>query len=909
MRCTFSITLFFLSVWAAIGSSLDATFDIGSGATGLVEQVLPLSNGKILICGNFTSFNGLNRAYIARLNSNGSVDQTFTGQASYWVRSMAVQPDGKIVIGGFFRYVGGMPRGLIARLNEDGSLDPTFDPGLGATDAIAGGIDGNNDPFVFWVAVQADGKTLLTGNFRNYNGQTSMGFARVNPDGSRDSSFNIGAGLNSWGRHILLQPNGQILLSGWFTSYNNLSFNRIVRLNANGSPDTTFNPFFGDKTGLYCTALVSDGKMIASGHSLNDQGLFKREFARLNPDGSFDPSFIGSSNEKTETIAIQPDGKIIIGGYFSAVNGVLRKGVARLHPDGSLDDTLQADIDNFVWSVALQGDGKLLISGGFFTVDGVSRNGVARLNTGLQPGPAPIPTPGLTATALSTSDIRLNWNYSGTATGFRVERKAGAGGVYAQTATLPGNTSTFTSTNLSPSTQYYFRIRATTSGGDSPYSNEAVAMTRAVSTSGSAATFVSGDMATHGTWKGVYGAEGYNVVGEGASYPSYVQVTPGNKADWTWQWSTTDADALQRAANVPDRIAACWYSAGDMTIDLRFTDTQTHRVSIYFLDWDAAGRNETIQITDAESGAVLDSRAVFGFASGIYLNWDLAGHVKMTISPNAGNAVISGLFFGGTTPTQSAVSAPSISPNGGSFTAPQTVTLATSTAGAEIRYTTNGVDPTTASMLYTNSVTLNSSATVKAKAFKTGMLDSATTSATFTISSGGGTSTVKFLFVENDITTKGNWRPKYGSEGFDVILSGASYPLYVQAAATGKQNWLWNSGTTDARALQAPSGTGRIASCWYSSTSFDIDLNFSDATTHRLSAYFCDWDFAGRSQRVELMDAATGVVLHTTTLSAFSGGQYLVWDIRGHVKVRVTKLAGPNGVVSGLFFSPAPTQL
>src|SRR6185436_4246418 len=115
------------------------------------------------------------------------------------------------------------------------------------------------------------------------------------------------AGLDSWGRHILVQPNGQILLSGWFTSYNNQGFNRLVRLNYDGSADHSFNPFFGDKTAIYCTALVGGGKTIASGHSLNDQGLFRREFERLNSDGSVDSSFVGASNDKTESIAIQSD--------------------------------------------------------------------------------------------------------------------------------------------------------------------------------------------------------------------------------------------------------------------------------------------------------------------------------------------------------------------------------------------------------------------------------------------------------------------------------------------------------------------------------------------------------------------------------------------------------------------------
>src|SRR5437764_9736465 len=104
---------------------VDTTFNPGSGAGGgLVEQALPVADGRILICGNFTSFNGANRGYVARLNSDGSVDQSFLAQPGYWVRNMALQADGKIVIGGYFTTVQGVPRNLVARLNSDGSLDP-----------------------------------------------------------------------------------------------------------------------------------------------------------------------------------------------------------------------------------------------------------------------------------------------------------------------------------------------------------------------------------------------------------------------------------------------------------------------------------------------------------------------------------------------------------------------------------------------------------------------------------------------------------------------------------------------------------------------------------------------------------------------------------------------------------------
>src|ERR1051325_10595571 len=119
--------------WALLAQStfLDTSFDPGSGANDLVESLVVQPDGKILICGIFTQFNGQPRSYIARLNPDGSLDNTFVAAPSYWVRYMALQGDGKILIGGFFTNVGGAPRNRIARLNPDGSLDTSFDPGHG----------------------------------------------------------------------------------------------------------------------------------------------------------------------------------------------------------------------------------------------------------------------------------------------------------------------------------------------------------------------------------------------------------------------------------------------------------------------------------------------------------------------------------------------------------------------------------------------------------------------------------------------------------------------------------------------------------------------------------------------------------------------------------------------------------
>ena len=387
--------LFACLLWLAPASRadttiLDTTFNPGSGANGLVESVLPVPGGKILICGNFTTINGVSQPYIARLNANGSVDTSFSAHPGYWVRHMALQSDGKIVIGGFFTTVDGQPRNLIARLNANGSLDTSFDPGTGARGTLGVSITGNPDPFVFQLALQTDGKILITGNFTNYNGTAVNGLARLSTAGALDTSFDMGSGLDSWGRSIQVLASGKILVTGWFNNYHNQSHNKMVLINADGSPDTSFNPFFGDMTAVYAAVRLADGKYIVGGHSLNPDGLFHQEMARLNPDGSFDSSFTSYANDKIQSIKVMGDGKILLGGEFTQINGQPKKCIARLNPDGSLDTAFGANIDNYIWTVALPGDGKILVSGGFTQVDGVPRNGVARLlssNSGTTPPP------------------------------------------------------------------------------------------------------------------------------------------------------------------------------------------------------------------------------------------------------------------------------------------------------------------------------------------------------------------------------------------------------------------------------------------------------------------------------------------------------------------------------------------
>ena len=147
--------------------------------------------------------------------------------------------------------------------------------------------------------------------------------------------------------------------------------------------------------------------------------------------------------------------------------------------------------------------------------------------------------------------------------------------------------------------------------------------------SGTAASFVKADSATQERWRDAYGVDGYNIVGDTSSYPPYAQVSVTGQSSHTWATSSAEARALQKASSQPDRVAATWYSFTDFTIDINLTDGQAHQVALYLLDWDGNNvRSETVEVLNASTGAVLNSRNVTALGGGRYLVWRLKGHVE-----------------------------------------------------------------------------------------------------------------------------------------------------------------------------------------------------------------------------------------------------------------------------------------
>ncbi len=249
--------------------TLDTAFKLGEDTHGTLRSVVIQPNGKIIVAGNFTKFHGVKRDRIARLNSDGTLDEKFESGANGVVWPVALTPDDKVIIGGDFTGVEGTRRNRIARLNSNGRLDKDFDPGTGA----------NN--WVYAIAIQKDGRIVIGGDFTEFNGRPRNRVARLNEDGSLDPTFNPGAGPDSGIRALTVQKDEKILLGGVFKYFNDTPRNRIARLNVNGSLDMSFDPGAGFNDIVRSLDVQPDGKILAAGHFTNYNGMASSRIARL----------------------------------------------------------------------------------------------------------------------------------------------------------------------------------------------------------------------------------------------------------------------------------------------------------------------------------------------------------------------------------------------------------------------------------------------------------------------------------------------------------------------------------------------------------------------------------------------------------------------------------------------------
>jgi uncharacterized delta-60 repeat protein len=264
----------------------------------------------------------------------------------------------------------------VRRYNADFTLDETFTAPI---------FSNSSSGFVRDAVEQSDGKIVIIGHFTNINETTTVGkIARLNANGSLDSTFNFeGVGFGNHALVLKLLSDGSFLVGGTFGSYNGSSVNRLVKLNSNGSLNTSFSDNVTLSDDVFAIHVLSSGKIYVGGN-------FTNKLIRLNSDGTVDETFdVGTGfNNRVSSIEVDSNGKVIVGGWFNEYDGLpCSRGIVRLNTDGTLDTGFETEGDGLnytqgvVQCLAIQSDGKIVVGGWFNQYDGNRQGHIIRFNT------------------------------------------------------------------------------------------------------------------------------------------------------------------------------------------------------------------------------------------------------------------------------------------------------------------------------------------------------------------------------------------------------------------------------------------------------------------------------------------------------------------------------------------------
>ena len=413
------------------GSLAQVIFAPQSGITNFLVQ----PDGKLIIWASGTiTIDGISRPVIARINTDGSLDTTFDpgyGPDS-GITAVAVQTDGKIIVGGYFSNFDKIAAPHLVRLNTTGTVDTSFSeaalpnitPGAivelqsgkvlacdaggrgvwiinsdGSGGTQVGNISGGPEDFNA-IALQADGKVVLGGQFSSYGPNAVSGLIRLNTDGSLDPTFNAGPVLGNLGYNgitgLALDTAGHVYFSGFNSSENSYYSNTVtagfVRLNSDGSQDLAFAPGTPCPGQVLANARSSDGRVFVAGTFLSVNGVARVGLASFNANGSLDTTFvpsagipwtgIGKANTLQQPAAqlfVLADGSVLLSGSFSALGTVGGAGVVHFLPNGTLDPAFNPTLNaggTVSAAVGLPG-GDWVMGGSFTTVDGSPRANIA----------------------------------------------------------------------------------------------------------------------------------------------------------------------------------------------------------------------------------------------------------------------------------------------------------------------------------------------------------------------------------------------------------------------------------------------------------------------------------------------------------------------------------------------------
>lgn len=363
--------------------SIDDNFDIGSGPFSAsyysLKSINEMLDGDLLVTGNFSSFNGISVSGVVKLNPDGSLDGSFPlpGPAGTTLTNDIIgklDQNGNILLSGWvyesnYKY-------KVIRLNADGTNDDTF--------ATVDLDISNHERFITdpTISVNSSNEIYVAGIHATCNGNTQYGLGKIDNSGNAVSAYNANIGGDATIYTSLLLDNGQIIIGGNFIGVGNDDASFLAMINSDGSLDNTFHMNMGVGPNRKVNSIVQniDGSFIIGGAFSEFNDNYTGTLVKLDATGSFDATFdpkvqvknVGSGVNK---IMLQSDGKIIVGGLFDYVDNTQKHSIARLNADGTIDNTYNsANVlisTSRILDIEFQSDGKALIGGRIGSSGGV----------------------------------------------------------------------------------------------------------------------------------------------------------------------------------------------------------------------------------------------------------------------------------------------------------------------------------------------------------------------------------------------------------------------------------------------------------------------------------------------------------------------------------------------------------
>ncbi len=335
-----------------------------------VRKVAPQADGRIMVGGTFSTINGSTRPYLARIQSDGSLDTTFAPSITAPAFDIRVVDDGYYVGSGSSNYAGVFAN--VLKLTTSGAVFAGYHPP-------------NDTNYTSAIEVLSDGGVLAVGT------SATPGVWRLNLNGSYASTF-ASVTVNNHVHALAVLPDGQVVIGGEFTMVNGQTRNRLARLSLYGHLETTLTLAANDV--VYALSQRPDGAATIGGVFTAVGGQPHSGLARITPTATVDSAFTPTVTGAIYSLLATPDQQLIVGGAFSAVNGASRTNLARLLPDAALDGAFAPNPNGTVYGMLRLADGSTLVAGNFTQIGGGSVARLARLDAAgaLDPSFAPNPS-------------------------------------------------------------------------------------------------------------------------------------------------------------------------------------------------------------------------------------------------------------------------------------------------------------------------------------------------------------------------------------------------------------------------------------------------------------------------------------------------------------------------------------